>query len=232
MATCSPLTNRKRRSGRRAPMIMSGGRRLSNVSLELEGPARAALNACPSASRQGVRGALDTPSPRPSSASGIDASQAPRTSFRGGVSSAEPGSWRAAVRGEDLSPGGAFIKSDLLLEPGDGLALEFRVPGVPRLMRAQARVAWVRRFPQDGRAAGMGVEFLTMTDEDRAASSRRHRRRGRGPLAEEALLPRVLLLAHLDEANLLVGLEVLGVERAPRPGSASRRGPCRPRRGR
>jgi uncharacterized protein (TIGR02266 family) len=67
----------------------------------------------------------------------------------------------------DLSTGGSFLKADLLLEQGERLSLEFRVPGVPRLLRAQARVAWVRRFPRDNETAGMGVEFLTMSDEDR-----------------------------------------------------------------
>ena len=69
--------------------------------------------------------------------------------------------------GADLSTGGTFLRSDLLLEQGEALSLEFRVPGVPRLMRASARVAWVRRFPKEGEAAGMGIEFLAMTDEDR-----------------------------------------------------------------
>ena len=69
---------------------------------------------------------------------------------------------------EDLSAGGTFLKSDLLLESGEPLALEFRVPGVPRLLRAQAKVAWVRRFPKEGEVAGMGVEFLAMGEDDRA----------------------------------------------------------------
>jgi uncharacterized protein (TIGR02266 family) len=69
--------------------------------------------------------------------------------------------------GADLSPGGTFLKSELLLEQGEPLSVEFRVPGVPRLMRAQARVAWVRRFPKPGELSGMGVEFLAMSDEDR-----------------------------------------------------------------
>lgn len=69
----------------------------------------------------------------------------------------------------DLSAGGTFLKADLLLEPGDRLSLEFRVPGTARLMRAQARVAWVRRFPEESEPAGMGVEFLAMSDDDRVA---------------------------------------------------------------
>lgn len=68
----------------------------------------------------------------------------------------------------DLSAGGSFLKSDLLLETGEQLALEFFVPGVPQGMKAHARVAWVRRFPEAGEPAGMGVEFLSMSEADRA----------------------------------------------------------------
>ncbi|MEW6433298.1 MAG: PilZ domain-containing protein [Myxococcota bacterium] len=68
----------------------------------------------------------------------------------------------------DLSAGGTFLASDLLLEQGEQLSLEFTFPGETAPLRAQARVAWVRRFPEAGEAAGMGVEFVTMRDEDRA----------------------------------------------------------------
>ena len=68
----------------------------------------------------------------------------------------------------DLSTGGTFLKSDLLLEPGEALALEFAVLH-GRVIRAQARVAWVRRFPQAREVAGMGVEFVSMPQEDRDA---------------------------------------------------------------
>lgn len=70
--------------------------------------------------------------------------------------------------GADLSPGGTFLKADLLLEEGEALAVEFRVPGVPRSIKAQARVAWVRRFPKGAEPPGMGVEFIAMSDDDRA----------------------------------------------------------------
>lgn len=73
--------------------------------------------------------------------------------------------------GADLSPGGAFLKSDLLLEKGDTFTLEFSLPGSPRRFRSGARVAWVRRFPKAGEAAGMGVEFVSMSEEDRRALS-------------------------------------------------------------
>lgn len=69
----------------------------------------------------------------------------------------------------DLSQGGSFLKSDLLLEVGETLSVEFQVPGLPRLLRAQARVVWVRRFPKSTEPPGMGVEFLSMSEEDRKA---------------------------------------------------------------
>ena len=78
----------------------------------------------------------------------------------------QSGNGQLLFEGADLSVGGAFLASDLLLENGETLQLEFRVPGVVRLMRAQARIAWVRRFPKDGELAGMGVQFLAMSEED------------------------------------------------------------------
>jgi uncharacterized protein (TIGR02266 family) len=68
----------------------------------------------------------------------------------------------------DLSPGGTFLKSDLLLEQGEALSVEFTVLE-GRVIRAQARVAWVRRFPQAQEVAGMGVEFVSMPEADREA---------------------------------------------------------------
>lgn len=77
------------------------------------------------------------------------------------------GSGSLLFDGADVSAGGCFLRSDLLLEEGEGLSVEFRIPGIPRLLKAQARVAWVRRFPTDTEVAGMGVEFLAMNEEDR-----------------------------------------------------------------
>lgn len=72
---------------------------------------------------------------------------------------------------EDLSTGGAFLRSDLLLEQGEALSLFFDVPdGVS--VQAQARVAWVRRFPEPGQVAGMGVEFVSIRDEEKQAIAR------------------------------------------------------------
>jgi uncharacterized protein (TIGR02266 family) len=70
--------------------------------------------------------------------------------------------------GADLSAGGTFLKSDLLLEQGESLALEFRLPRLSKVIRAQARVAWVRRFPKNHEVPGMGIEFSAMADDDRS----------------------------------------------------------------
>lgn len=69
--------------------------------------------------------------------------------------------------GADLSKGGTFLKSQLLLEQGEVLTLEFQIEGLTRTLRAQARVVWVRRFPKGNENPGMGVAFLAMTEEDR-----------------------------------------------------------------
>jgi len=69
--------------------------------------------------------------------------------------------------GADLSVGGSFLRSDLLLEQGERLRLSFLVPGVPRPMRCDATVAWVRRFPEPPQRGGMGIEFQTMSEDDR-----------------------------------------------------------------
>lgn len=69
--------------------------------------------------------------------------------------------------GADLSEGGTFLKSDLLLEQGDGLSLRFSIPGAVEPVQTQARVAWVRRFPGVDEASGMGIEFVAMSDSDR-----------------------------------------------------------------
>ncbi len=80
------------------------------------------------------------------------------------------GAGQLIFQSADLSAGGTFLKSDLLLEQGEALSLEFTVPTPtgPKVVRTQARVAWVRRFPQTGEAAGMGVEFVSMEEADRA----------------------------------------------------------------
>lgn len=69
----------------------------------------------------------------------------------------------------DLSAGGTFLKADMLLEEGEELNVEFRLPQHPTAIKVEARVAWVRRFPQVNEPAGMGVEFVDLDEADREA---------------------------------------------------------------
>lgn len=92
------------------------------------------------------------------------ARQAVSVEFRGKDAGGEG---ELTLVGADLSPGGTFLRCDVLLEPGETLALEFHLPGAAASLSAQARVAWVRRFPDADAPPGMGIEFLAMPDADR-----------------------------------------------------------------
>lgn len=81
--------------------------------------------------------------------------------FRGLESS---GAGELVFEAADLSAGGTFLKADLLLERGERLWLQFKVPGVPKTFHAEGRVRWVR-LEEPG---GMGIEFETITEGDRA----------------------------------------------------------------
>lgn len=81
------------------------------------------------------------------------------------------GAGTLSFRSEDVSTGGAFLRSELLLEQGETLALTFEVPGWGEVT-SRARVAWVRRFPEADQVAGMGVEFVVISEDEREAIAR------------------------------------------------------------
>jgi Tfp pilus assembly protein PilZ len=78
----------------------------------------------------------------------------------------ETGSGQLVFDLVDLSAGGAFLKSDVLFEQGEKLHLELDL--ATRLIRSEANVVWVRRFPDPHQSAGMGVAFA-LPEEDRQA---------------------------------------------------------------
>lgn len=78
------------------------------------------------------------------------------------------GSGQLSFTSADVSAGGAFLVSELLLEHGESLIFEFTLEGQATIS-ARGRVAWVRRFPQANEPAGMGVEFTAISDEGRKA---------------------------------------------------------------
>jgi hypothetical protein len=70
---------------------------------------------------------------------------------------------------QDVSVGGAFIRSDLLFEIGEELAIAFALPS-GHDVRARGRVVRVSRDSgDDGTFAGMGIQFVALSDHDREA---------------------------------------------------------------
>lgn len=69
----------------------------------------------------------------------------------------------------DISAGGAFLRSEFLLEIGDRTEVTFTLPksGAPIVVRA--RVVWVTPHRDLKGDAGMGNEFIDLTDEERGA---------------------------------------------------------------
>lgn len=63
----------------------------------------------------------------------------------------------------DISEGGAYIRSDLLLELGDRLEVTFRLPDNSVAIVARARVVWVTPHEDIKGDAGFGIEFLDLT---------------------------------------------------------------------
>jgi len=76
---------------------------------------------------------------------------------------------KAAIRFEsaDVSPGGAFLCSDLLFEIGEVLNLNIELPG--RKIQARGRVVRVSRGTTPDQPPGMGIEFVDLSPGDRAA---------------------------------------------------------------
>ncbi len=70
----------------------------------------------------------------------------------------------------DVSTGGIFITSDLLLDVGEKLHLEFQLPGSSKPVVAEGTVVRVTRVPKiPGKEfkPGMGVKFTKISDEDK-----------------------------------------------------------------
>lgn len=69
----------------------------------------------------------------------------------------------------DLSPGGAFVYSHRMLQPGTRVRFEVELPG--GVAEAEGVVRWARRVPphlSSVARGGMGIEFTRLSDELRA----------------------------------------------------------------
>lgn len=70
----------------------------------------------------------------------------------------------------DVSSGGIFIASDLLLDVGEKLHIEFQLPGSQKPVHAEGtvvRVTRVPRLPGKDFKPGMGVKFTKISPEDK-----------------------------------------------------------------
>ena len=69
----------------------------------------------------------------------------------------------------NISRGGAFVRSEKLLEVGTELSFKLSMPGLDEPLSVKGRVAWVRT-PEEASGSespGMGIWFIYDSDEER-----------------------------------------------------------------
>lgn len=62
----------------------------------------------------------------------------------------------------NLSKTGIFLSTDLPVQPGHRVRLQFILPGVPRLFNIAGVIVWTASSPEGGTPSGMGVKFLDL----------------------------------------------------------------------
>jgi len=78
------------------------------------------------------------------------------------------GRWQSQGIVFNLSKTGIFLSTDLPVEAGHRLQLQFILPGVPRLFELSGIIVWTASGPGGMTPSGMGVKFL---DVDAATES-------------------------------------------------------------
>lgn len=70
---------------------------------------------------------------------------------------------------ENVSIGGAFIRSRILHDVGTELHMRFELPGDPNVIEAEGEVVWTydQRGQTNLNASGMGVRFTQILQSDR-----------------------------------------------------------------
>ncbi len=74
----------------------------------------------------------------------------------------------------DISEGGIFIETDSPLDEGSEVRLRFSLPDIDHVFNVKGRVAWINTKDDKRRkdiGNGMGVEFISLADEDKAILS-------------------------------------------------------------
>ncbi len=74
----------------------------------------------------------------------------------------DAGGWEIPVESVDVSPGGMFVRSEFLFEPGARHVLIFRAPNGQFLFRLRARVV---RVEDEDEPPGMAYEFIGVEPE-------------------------------------------------------------------
>jgi len=69
----------------------------------------------------------------------------------------------------DISPRGIFVRTTQVLPSGQTLLVRFTLPGVDHTFKAVGRVIWSSATDAEGYPAGMGVQFLDMSEDEQAA---------------------------------------------------------------
>jgi uncharacterized protein (TIGR02266 family) len=73
---------------------------------------------------------------------------------------------------ENISEGGLFVATHQLRDAGAQIAIEFTLPTRKEPIRAKCEVRWVRIYSETSDAPpGMGLRFLDLSEEDKAAIS-------------------------------------------------------------
>jgi type IV pilus assembly protein PilZ len=72
----------------------------------------------------------------------------------------------------NVSQGGIFLKSDLLLEVGEMFWISFTLPGTKIAVRTRGKVVWVNKNPDENDPTdqpGMGIQFMDLSEAEQAA---------------------------------------------------------------
>lgn len=72
---------------------------------------------------------------------------------------------------KNLSAGGVFLESDLLLEKGTKIYIEFVLPSDQRLIIVKSEVVWIKEDTgqQPLSSPGMGIRFINLDEESKKA---------------------------------------------------------------
>jgi uncharacterized protein (TIGR02266 family) len=71
----------------------------------------------------------------------------------------------------NINEGGMFLETDAPAELDQLVKVAFRLPGLSAPIEVEARVAWLSRG-EGGAAAGIGLQFLELSDEARETINR------------------------------------------------------------